>query len=316
MTSQRGPVAPDSGGIGPQDDSGRAVRTRVVIVHYGQAALTDRAVASVLAGSVLPGAVVVVDNGPAEYVWAAAAAAAAAPVPVRIVRPGTNTGFAGGVAAGLAAFPEVGWEYLWLLNNDALAGRDALSELLATMARQSGPALVSSLVIDEDTGAAWFERPRYLPWRLESRSMRLQGDGGSPDVDVGRSSSWRSVAYLPGCSLLVPDALMVELGGFDSAFFVYGEDVDLAIRAGRLGCTLVLSRRSVVRHRAGSAARPALREQMLAESGVRLTRRYYAWLLPIAIAGGLVTAMKRVVFTRQGWWMSARLKGYWAGLRA
>ena len=46
----------------------------------------------------------------------------------------------------------------------------------------------------------------------------------------------REVGIVTGCLLLVPRALWQELGGFDTRFFMYGEDADLGMRARALGC--------------------------------------------------------------------------------
>lgn len=289
-----------------------APHTRVVIVHYGDIGLTQRAVASVLAGSLQPGLIVVVDNGPGEYPEADGDRGQR----LLVLRQGRNAGFAGGVNAGLAALPDDPEGLVWLLNNDAVATTTALEELLATVGRLPGRALVSSLVLDDATGEPWFERPRYLPWRLESRHSRHSQAilGVDADVDVGSAASWRSMPYLPGCSLLIPGRVLVALGGLDRSFFMYGEDVDFAMRAARMGCALVLSQRSVVRHRAGSAARPAVRERFLAESAFRLTARYHAWLLPVAVVAGLATGVKRLATTRELWWLTARIRGYAAAI--
>lgn len=289
-----------------------AARTHVIIVHYGDVGLTQRAVASVLSGSEQPGLIVVVDNGPGAYPEPEGDSAAR----LIVARPGRNTGFAGGVTVGLESLPQDPSGLIWLLNNDAITDRDALRELLATARRAHGLALVSSLVLDETTGAVWFERPRFLPWRLESRHWMFRGQHLPADVEVGRVVSWRSVPYLPGCSLLVPNRLLASLGGLDLSFFMYGEDVDLSIRALRLGYGLVLSRRSIVRHRTSSGTRPAERERMVSETSFRLTAKYYPWLLPLALVGAVATGCKNAVARRERWWLTTRLEGYRAALKA
>jgi len=288
-----------------------AARTHVIIVHYGDVGLTQRAVESVLTGSARPGLIVVVDNGPGEYPEPGGDSAAR----LIVARPGRNTGFAGGVAVGIESLPQDTSGLIWLLNNDAITDRDALRELLATARRAHGRALVSSLVLDESTGAVWFERPRFLPWRLESRHWRFRGQHLPDDVEVGRVVSWRSVPYLPGCSLLIPDQLLRSIGGLDRSFFMYGEDVDLSIRALRLGYGLVLSRRSIVHHRTSSGTSPAERERMISEASFRLTAKHYPWLLPIALAGAVATGCKRAVARRELWWLTTRLQGYRAAMK-
>lgn len=285
-----------------------AATTRAIIVHYGEAQLTHRAVASVLSSTLSPRLVVVVDNGPGRY-----------PEPdpslgerVVVVRPDRNTGFAGGVTIGIETQVLVPPDYLWLLNNDAVAEPHAFAELLAALRRANGRALISSLVEDEATGVIWSDHARYLPWRLESRHRtHLTHSTHDPgDAVVGRAPSWRSVPYLPGCSLLLPTDLLRSIGGLDRSFFMYGEDVDYSLRAVRAGYSLVTARRSIVLHRTSSGTETVARERMIAETGFRLTAKHYRWLLPVALLGALVTGLKRVATRHETWWLTARFRGY------
>lgn len=287
-----------------------AAATRAIIVHYGEVLLTHRAVASVLSGTLCPGRVVVVDNGPGRY-----------PEPdpilagrVNVIHADRNSGFAGGVTIGMETQTSPPTDYIWLFNNDAVAEPDALVELLAAFRRADRRALVSSLVEDEATGVIWSDHARYLPWRMESRH-RTYSTRATGDAMVGERASWRSVPYLPGCSLLVPSDLIRSIGGLDRSFFMYGEDVDLSLRAMRTGYSLVTARRSVVVHRTSSGTEAVGRERMLSETGFRLTAKHYRWLLPVALLGGLVTGLKRVVTRRETWQITARFRGYWDACR-
>lgn len=287
-----------------------ASATRAIIVHYGDPLLTDRAVASVLSGSLSPGQIVVVDNGPTRY-----------PDPgqdsgdrVTVVHTDRNTGFARGVMIGIEAQASTPLDHVWLLNNDAVAELSAFAELLAAQRRAGGHAVVSSLVEDEETKVIWSEHARFLPWRMEARlpTRRTRPTG---EAVVNRPPSWRSVPYLPCCSLLLPWELIRSIGGLDRSFFMYGEDVDLSLRSVRAGYSLVTAQRSVVVHRTSSGTEAVARERMVHETGFRLTAKHYRWLLPVAVPGALVTGLKRAVTRRQMWPLTARLRGYRDALR-
>jgi GT2 family glycosyltransferase len=285
-----------------------ARQTRAIIVHYGDRALTAKALASIGRGSAHPGIVVVVDNGPegmelqpADYVEAGAE--------VNVVRPGRNTGFAGGVRLGLRAPTLIETRYVWLFNNDAEAQADALAELLEAQARLGERALVSSRVMNSESNDVWFEYAVFLPWRLEGRHVPYPGPL-KDDVVMSSSVTWRSVRYLPGCSLLAPMAVFSEVGDLDDTFFMYGEDLDMSLRAQRAGYRLAVARRSVVHHRASSGTNVAARERLMAEASLRITARYFPWVLPPAILGGLLTGFKRGTGRRQPWQFTSRLAGY------
>ena len=282
--------------------------TRVVVVHYGDPELTNRAIRSLEAGSVLPGLIVIVDNSPTPF-----AEPPRSTPPVMVVRPGRNTGFAAGATIGLEYAPHLPWDYAWLFNNDAVASPEAFRELLAAMARADGHALVSSQIRDEATGEVWFEQTRYLPWRLASRGRNLALPNDRDLVETSRPS-WRRVPYVSGCSLLIPHAALAAIGGFDQSFFMYSEDVDLSVRSLRAGFSLVVAPRSVVLHRTSSGTHVRRRERMISETSFRLTAKYYPWLLPPAIVLAFATAFKRSVATGQAWWLTQRFGGYWDAL--
>jgi GT2 family glycosyltransferase len=297
--------SPDRMTVGTESIEQMASSTRAVIVHYGNVGLTQKAVHSVMAGSVRPGHVLVIDNGPESYPDAAGADGDH----VIVVRLGRNTGFAAGVGLGIAAAPQIPYTYLWLLNNDAAANVDCFAELLAGLRRANNMAIVSSRVIDDFSGQVWFEKATFLPWRLESRSGTF-GDDLEGDVVIDRRPSWRSVAYLPACSVLLSMSLLRRVGGLDESFFAYGEDVDLSLRAIRCGYPLVLARRAVVNHRTSSGTAPFARERLISEASLRLTAKHFPWLVPAALGGAMITGLKRSAYDRRAWPLWARLLGY------
>jgi N-acetylglucosaminyl-diphospho-decaprenol L-rhamnosyltransferase len=290
-----------------------AARTAVLIVHYGNPDLTSRAIRAVLEGSVKPGAVVVVDNDPLPY------HVPQAPTPAQaflLVRPDHNTGFAGGVSVGLEALSRSGLscEFVWLLNNDARPEPDALGPLIEAIYRRDGKALVSSRVIDESDGAPWFERPNFQPWRLETSHNRTARTADDEVVISGRVN-WREAAYLPGCSLLLSISELDRLGGLDQSFFMYGEDVDLAIRAQRAGCSLVVARRSIVLHSPSSSSSDARRERYIARATLQITIRYFPLLVAPAVLAGVITGFKRALQRREAWRLTSRIRGYADAIR-
>ena len=71
----------------------------------------------------------------------------------------------------------------------------------------------------------------------------------------------REVDIVTGCLLLAPRALWQELEGFDTRFFMYGEDADLSFRARALGYRPAITPDAVVTHEIGVSS--ATREDKL-----------------------------------------------------
>ena len=92
-----------------------------VIAHYGDTAVTARAVESLQAGRSAPDSILIVDNG-----------GELPDMPgVEVMRPGRNIGFAAAVRAGSLRAAAAGADWVWVFNNDAVATEACLEQLLA-----------------------------------------------------------------------------------------------------------------------------------------------------------------------------------------
>jgi N-acetylglucosaminyl-diphospho-decaprenol L-rhamnosyltransferase len=274
--------------------------TLLIIVHFGDPRLTNRSLRSVLEASRVPDRIVVVDNGPGEALSPIATEAR-----VEYVRPTTNLGFAGGVNFGLQRYPLSSLRYVWLLNNDAMAERNTLEEL-ERVAAAHGRGMVSSLVLDETTGRPWFTRARFYPLLLRARHMTK--------TRQQTSSGWLGVDYLPGCSLLIDTSLLQTLHGMDASYFLYGEDIDLSLRATRLGATLSVAEKSIVWHRPSSSLSFAEGERRRAETSVRVVASWKPAILPAAIPLAIAVDLILWGARRRPDVVARRLSGYRAGL--
>ncbi len=158
-----------------------------------------------------------------------------------------NIGFSQGHNA-LAAADSAGSEFLLLLNPDAAPFYDCLDRLLTVAIDNPDAALVE---------AAQFplEHPKvYDPATLET--------------------NWTSAACL-----LVRRRAFDELGGFDPALFLYGEDVDLSWRAWRAGwrCLYVPGAHCIHVTQRQDQGKEHLRLEVLhqAVAGLYLRRKYF-----------------------------------------
>jgi N-acetylglucosaminyl-diphospho-decaprenol L-rhamnosyltransferase len=198
------------------------VRSSVVIVNWnaGDALV---ACADSLADAARAGCeVLVVDNASED--GSAAAAAAAFPW-LRVVHAGANVGFA--VGANLGAGQATG-DVVVFLNPDARVLPGALAGLVGALAAAPRAGIAGGGLVGPDgrwqPGAARFHPLGHLVL----------------DTTVGRlPARWRRrphlVDWVYGTFMAVRRDLFRRLGGFDPAYFLYGEDMDLCSRAARLG---------------------------------------------------------------------------------
>lgn len=158
---------------------------------------------------------------------------------VRVVRLPTNTGFAGGVQAGLDATEA---EFVALLNNDATADPGWLAALVAE-ARQhpEAAAVTSRMYIAGRT-----------PPTLNNTGVVLLPTGYGADRDLGADDSTHRQAEevfgFSGGAALVRASAVREVGGFPVPYFLYYEDTDTSWRLRSAGWTVRYAPEAVVHH--------------------------------------------------------------------
>ena len=89
--------------------------------------------------------------------------------------------------------------------------------------------------------------------RARDRDFRL------PRARLARSDG--ATAGVSGGAVLLRAQMLREVGLFDPAYFAYYEDVDLCLRAARLGWTSWYARGAVARHRFGATFGPGSPQQ-------------------------------------------------------
>jgi GT2 family glycosyltransferase len=196
-----------------------SIEITAVIVSFADPAATVEATRSLLAQSLAPVEVLVMDNDPAGATARALAAAPSAPS-VRCVRPGANLGYTG--AANLAARQARG-EWLFFLNPDAVAASDCLERLMEAV---DGPdvTLVGAQILLPDGRINAGDNP------VNVAGVSWSGGYGRPR----ERGPARDTAAVSGAALLARRDAFLHVGGLCPFFFMYVDDTDLAWRM-RLG---------------------------------------------------------------------------------
>lgn len=181
---------------------------------------------------------------------------------VRLLALDENLGFAAGVNR---AAEEAHGQYLLLLNPDTVVHDGALDAIVEFARTHPEHGLVGGRTLDPDgrvnPGSCWAQ-PSL--WSLVCFATMLStAFKGSRLFDPEAIGGWkrdtvREVGIVTGCLLLAPRALWRELGGFDTRFFMYGEDADLGMRAWARGLRPAITPDAVITHEIGvsSASRP------------------------------------------------------------
>jgi N-acetylglucosaminyl-diphospho-decaprenol L-rhamnosyltransferase len=250
----------------------------VVIVAYESRQLLGRCLAALAAdtGRTASTEVIVVDQASSDgtVAWLAAEH----PV-VRVVPLAENVGFGAGNNRG-AELASGSW--LLLLNSDAFVRPGAIDELVRLAAARPAIGVAGPRLLWPDGRLQRSCRRFPTVFRLATEYLYLRKLAPRSRILNGfycgefAHDEPRRVDWVTGACLLVRRDLFERLGGFDEAFFLYSEEVDLLYRAAQLGAETWFDPAAEVTHvwggTAGRASALTLEEQ--ARSHVRFFRKH------------------------------------------
>lgn len=205
----------------------------------------------------------------------------------KILKASNNLGFGGGCNLGMNLAIANKADYIWLLNNDAIANETTLSELVSLAERKPQVGAVGSVV-----------------YEMNDPTLIQVWGGGRVNLISGRAHLIKTpgfVDFLSGASLLIRCSTIKEIGGFDDKkFFMYWEDADLSFRMRNAGWMLDVAENSKVWHKLSASlgkGNPRI-DQMFICSAIRFFRAY-APLPKLAIASLLTSfIIKRIMLCR------------------
>lgn len=225
-----------------QRDAPGPLVTAIVVNWNGGARLED-ALASLFAQSWPRLQVVLVDNGSRD--GSADAAAARYGDRLQLIRNRRNEGFAKGNNQGFAV---AAGEWVFLLNNDAVADPDAVQRLMEFARDRPEVGMLACRVHRHSEEHV-----------IDSTGLLFYPDGtcrprGWQEKDLGQYDQPDEVLAPHGCAGAYRVAMLAETGPFDAEYFAYLEDLDLGMRGQLLGwkCWYVPSAR--VRHHKSATA--------------------------------------------------------------
>ncbi len=159
-----------------------------------------------------------------------------------LIRNDTNAGFGAGNNIGLSYALAQGFDAMWVLNNDAIVDREALTCMLQVL--QEGPRIGA-------VGSAVYQ--------IDHRDVVQLWGGAHVDMILGiaphimHSKSERRLNMLSGVSMLLRADALREVGLFDESFFMYWEDSDLSFRLRAAGWKLRVAAEAKIWHSESSS---------------------------------------------------------------
>lgn len=203
----------------------------IVILNWNNPEETLGCIASLRAMTYQNYSVLVIDNGSTDN----SVEVLSRQDDIELISLPENLGFTGGCNHGMRQVTRYGASYVWLLNNDALAAPDCLSQLIRVALENSDAGLLSPVLYHRDR-----------PEQIQHHGSRYIID--PPEVeeapDLVTTLNWQREdarqCILWGTALLVPVATLARVGYLDERLFAYAEDTDYSIRCGEAGLAKLL----------------------------------------------------------------------------
>lgn len=192
-----------------------------VVPHYGPPGPTLDLLEVLVATTVAPDRIVVVDNqGGLEL---------EEDERVAVLRPGSNSGYGTAVETAAVEAMAAGADWLWVLNNDARPAADCLERLLEAGVADPRAGILSPLIRYGAGGDLWYAGGVVSPRTLDVRHLH-EAQGAAP----------YATGFVTGCAPLLRATLVRELAPLDAGLFMYYEDVDWSLGALAAGWRLLV----------------------------------------------------------------------------
>jgi GT2 family glycosyltransferase len=158
----------------------------------------------------------------------------------------SNLGFAGGVNIGIKHAIKAGYNYVALLNNDAVADRNWATELVNALEADPSLSIATGLLLNESGKNIDSTGEQYSTWGMPF--PRNRGDRVAAAPESGY------VFGATGGATLYRTSLFKEIGLFDESFFAYYEDVDISFRAQLAGHKVYYTNKAIAYHKQGATS--------------------------------------------------------------
>ncbi|GAA3588453.1 glycosyltransferase family 2 protein [Klugiella xanthotipulae] len=280
--------------------------TLVVTVAFNSADVLDDFCASLPAASERGFRLVIVENNSGER---EATRDIARRHSAQFVALDQNLGYGGGITAGLTQLA-ISEDFILIANPDLVFHPGAIDALVDAAHRNPQAAAFGPQILNVDGGV--YPSARQLP------SLR-NGIGHALFYRLWPSNPWtalylqetntsteRPAGWLSGACILIRRDVFDAIGGFDSTYFMYFEDVDLGARIGRAGWANMYVPSALVTHRGAHSTSTSESAAMMIREHHRsaytyLSRKYTGWYLAplrLVVRGGL---------SFRSWWLTRRL---------
>jgi N-acetylglucosaminyl-diphospho-decaprenol L-rhamnosyltransferase len=279
---------------GPFQGGPDPARVAVVTVSFNTREELRRCLRSLADHATLPLQVIVVDNGSADLSREMVRREFAT---VLLLESEENLGFARAANRGLR---EARAPYVLFLNSDAEVRPGTIETLVSLLDTRPEVGVVAPRTVGTEGTIQVSSGPALTPLSEWGQRRLVRGVRGRVPAALARAErihgEEHEPAWVSAACLLARREALLAVGGFDEAFFLYEEDVDLCVRVRRAGWRILFTPAAEVLHHLGrSMAQAASRADLeYHRSHILYYRKHNGWLSLVLLRGHvLLRALSR-----------------------
>ena len=167
---------------------------------------------------------------------------------ITLIKNPRNLGFAGGINAGLVYARKQGFEYIGVLNPDAIADKKWCQALVDELSSQPKCGIATGILQRRNGKTLDTTGDFYTTWGLPGPRNRDEPIENAPDKPG-------EVFGATGGGAIYRAAIFDDIDMFDEDFFMYYEDVDLSFRAQLAGWKVRFTPEAIAYHKVGASSK-------------------------------------------------------------
>jgi len=165
-----------------------------------------------------------------------------------LIKNSDNLGFAGGINTGLVYARKQGFEYIGVLNPDAIADKKWCQALVNELSSHPKCGIATGILQRRNSKTLDTTGDFYTTWGLPGPRNRDEPIENAP-------SKPGEVFGATGGGALYRAAIFDDIDMFDEDFFMYYEDVDLSFRAQIAGWKVRFTPKAIAYHKVGASSK-------------------------------------------------------------
>ncbi len=254
----------------------------MIVLNYNGTSAVEKCIESILAQSYAPSEIILVDNKSSD--GSADAVQRLFPT-IKVIRNAENLGFAEGNNVGIRKSQG---DLVLLANNDVVLDREAVSQLVQHASPEVG--LVGGAIHYANGKYLWsygglFDPFTGMHWHaLQGVSAKTQLPE-DPKVD-----------YVPGALMLARRSLLDKAGLLDDYFFLYGDDLDLALKARRLGFSISVTPNALAYHLVSQSVQKLEEKHELLGYYLMNRNMFYLYFTQLPVPFAITSTLSQIGF--------------------